>query len=691
MLENDAEITRCIRRLIPVNELDVSLQNQLIQQSDLLELETGQYLFRQGDSDQYSYYLLYGEIDMISDQQIQNTISSDTERARHAMAHLQPRTLSARAKIPGQVLRLNRHTLDKLLVLSRQNSGKIDLSDTISGPGKLEVAEIEDQAEDMDWMTRLLQSDLFARMPTANIQKLFALLDEEYKKAGEVIVEQGQSNSTYYIIQEGRCVVTRKAKPESNPIKLAQLSAGESFGEESLLMDTSCNATVTMQEDGILMKLSKEHFVDLIKKPTLVSLDTKTALEQIQAGAKWLDVRFATEFKQGHIDAATNIPLNLLRIESHKLDTGIKYIAYCDTGGRSSAAAFLLAERGFNTGFLEGGLISNAGLIDDIDQLQTENTSAQANKQQQLDPVIKATDIDAKLECTNMKLKDIEKMRQQVSQVEAETQRQKLLSDKQKLEAEKSIASKAAKKQRNQEQEQIKKLEETREHCIKQNQKEIAGIYQSSTIEMEKFQQLKKEYQKELDREKQVLLEKQKQAEKMLAEASLLKQQVARSKQQLLEKSIKQKRLQIEQEKKRQLELKQKLQMAYQKVTDELAQLEVELEQAKNQMNQAEKDRYAARQEADKMVARLKQGQQDSRHTDGEKLKQQQKRLKLQSGKIDDNLKKLEIRRIQAMRLEEQASEQTKQQNTQKALSPEEEDTVKLLDEVSSQLNGTHN
>ena len=41
------------------------------------------------------------------------------------------------------------------------------------------------------------------------------------------------------------------------------------------------------------------------------------------------------------------------------LDKGKEYIAYCHTGRRSSAAAFLLSQHGFRAGWLEGGL--NAG------------------------------------------------------------------------------------------------------------------------------------------------------------------------------------------------------------------------------------------------------------------------------------------------------------------------------------------
>jgi rhodanese-related sulfurtransferase len=37
-------------------------------------------------------------------------------------------------------------------------------------------------------------------------------------------------------------------------------------------------------------------------------------------------------------------------------DPAKKYVIYCDSGARSSSAAFLMSERGFDVFLLEGGL-----------------------------------------------------------------------------------------------------------------------------------------------------------------------------------------------------------------------------------------------------------------------------------------------------------------------------------------------
>ena len=88
-------------------------------------------------------------------------------------------------------------------------------------------------------------------------------------------------------------------------------------------------------------------------------MDLPQAREQVQRGAKWLDVRLPSEFETFHLDDALNVPLYFIRLKVKTLDPKTPYVAVCDTGRRSSAAAFLLSERGFEAYCLEGGMTGN--------------------------------------------------------------------------------------------------------------------------------------------------------------------------------------------------------------------------------------------------------------------------------------------------------------------------------------------
>ena len=82
----------------------------------------------------------------------------------------------------------------------------------------------------------------------------------------------------------------------------------------------------------------------------------------IQRGGRWLDVRLPSEHQTLTIEGALNVPLYLIRLKLSTLDRNIPYVVYCDTGRRSSAAAYILVERGFDAYVLKGGVSNNAGL-----------------------------------------------------------------------------------------------------------------------------------------------------------------------------------------------------------------------------------------------------------------------------------------------------------------------------------------
>jgi rhodanese-related sulfurtransferase len=84
------------------------------------------------------------------------------------------------------------------------------------------------------------------------------------------------------------------------------------------------------------------------------------AKEKISNGAIWLDVRFASEYTHDHIEGAINTPLHEIRSFAEQLQKEVEYIVYCQTGRRSSAAAFILAQYGLNVKVLAGGTRSSA-------------------------------------------------------------------------------------------------------------------------------------------------------------------------------------------------------------------------------------------------------------------------------------------------------------------------------------------
>jgi rhodanese-related sulfurtransferase len=82
------------------------------------------------------------------------------------------------------------------------------------------------------------------------------------------------------------------------------------------------------------------------------------AAERVRRGALWLDVRYPSEYQYDKLPGAINVPLAEVRNMFAVLDRTREYVAYCQSGRRSAAAAFLFAQRGFKVWLLDGGMRS---------------------------------------------------------------------------------------------------------------------------------------------------------------------------------------------------------------------------------------------------------------------------------------------------------------------------------------------
>ena len=331
-----------IRSLSPINSLNPENAQELIKKISATAVQAGHYLFKKGDADKVHVYLLKGEVELLQDKKVVKVIKAGSSDGQQPLAHGFPRPLSARAKSDSVITKINSDMLDIML--------------TWDQTGSYSVEAVDEDDDETDWMTRILQTRAFHRIPPANIQAMFMRMESVSFKPGEKVIEQDAEGDYFYIIKEGRCLVTRSTPANPNGVKLATLSVGDSFGEEALISDSKRNATITMLTDGHLMRLNKEDFNSLLNEPLLNWVDYDEGRKLVEGGAVWFDVRLPTEHKAKHIKGSINIPLIFLRMKANSLDTDKKYVIYCDTGRRSSAASFLLNEKDIETFVLRDGV-----------------------------------------------------------------------------------------------------------------------------------------------------------------------------------------------------------------------------------------------------------------------------------------------------------------------------------------------
>lgn len=336
-----------LRDLIPLNALTRDRFREVTGSLVIEDIGAGSYLFGEGDCDNRSIYLLDGVINLLdSNGRVTGVVSAGTDPARYPIANQQPRITTARAATKSVVATIDSTLLDVMLTLDQTTT-------TASTTGLY-----TDSNE--DWMTRVLQSDAFIKLAPADIQRLLQTLQSVTVSAGDTIIRQGDEGDYFYIIKEGSCSVTRLASGEGWDVPLAELGKGDCFGEEALVSDANRNATVTMLTDGTLMRLSKKDFVELLKDPLVHFIDYDLASSLVADGGVWLDVRLADEHANFAFRNSSNVPLASIRDKASALDAAKKYVVYCDTGRRSTAAAFLLSQRGLDVCVLDGGLNTGA-------------------------------------------------------------------------------------------------------------------------------------------------------------------------------------------------------------------------------------------------------------------------------------------------------------------------------------------
>jgi CRP-like cAMP-binding protein len=343
-----------LKTFVPASALNTENFQELAGKTYVENVAAGQAIFKAGDNDRKSVYIVDGQVEIKSANGETKTIIAGTDAAKHALANQQPRKFTATALVDSQVIRVDSDLLDILLTWDQLSGIEVDEIQVDEGPD-------DDEDEDGDWMTRILQSKAFLQVPPANIQAMFMRMQDVPVKAGDVIIKQGDDGDYYYIIKNGKCKVTRTSKTGSE-LTLATLGDGDAFGEEALLSEAKRNANIVMTTDGSLVRLSKEDFNELLKEPMLSWVTNEEADAMVKnEGAVWIDVRLESEHKNSGIEGSINIPLFMLRLKAQTLDPDKKYILYCDSGRRSSACAFLLSERGLQVYCLKGGLVERTG------------------------------------------------------------------------------------------------------------------------------------------------------------------------------------------------------------------------------------------------------------------------------------------------------------------------------------------
>ena len=352
----DVEI---LHRFKPISSMSEDRLRELAELCYLENISKGVDQFRARGVAGQSVYLVSGELELTQESCVPVLLSGGADTACRPIGKATLGFVTSKAITDIELVRIDDDLLD--IMVTWDQLAATDVAD--SKGAKTGAAPTLANWSILSGMFSVsnLKYGAFSLLPAAHIEELLKRFKRFEARAGEVIIREGQEGDYYYVIESGKCRVERLIGGVS--MLLAELKSGDAFGEEALVSDVKRNATVTMKSDGVLLRLDKKDFISLLREPLLMRVSMEDARQKVVNGAVWVDVRYPSEYQYDKVPGAINIPLSEIRNAFGVLDMSKEYVVYCQSERRSSAAAFLLAQRGYKAYLLQGGLWGGDRLV----------------------------------------------------------------------------------------------------------------------------------------------------------------------------------------------------------------------------------------------------------------------------------------------------------------------------------------
>ncbi|MEW5847797.1 MAG: cyclic nucleotide-binding domain-containing protein [Myxococcota bacterium] len=212
---------------------------QMATQSTVRDFPKGALVVRQGEEGQEFFIIQSGRLAVLHEHE-----SGRREQLTELTA---PDAFGEMALLSEGRRRATVQALEKsrLLVLSREGFWA-----GIAASG-LEPAQV---SQWLQLAQRLRKSPLFQGMSSQDLGRLLRRARPRPLRAGEVLMREGEPGEHFYVVVRGALKVT------SGDRALARLGPGEFAGEVALVSQKPRNATVTADEETLVLELGREDF-----------------------------------------------------------------------------------------------------------------------------------------------------------------------------------------------------------------------------------------------------------------------------------------------------------------------------------------------------------------------------------------------------------------------------------------------
>ncbi|GBG25064.1 cGMP-dependent protein kinase 1 [Hondaea fermentalgiana] len=241
------EIRKALRRVSLLQQLSEEQVNRVSDAVETVHFKAGETILRKGDEGSVFYMIRRGEVKCTragSRESSYDIILGEGEYfGERALLMDEPRAANVIALTDVDCLVLDREAFLSIL-----------------GPLR--------EALDSNLGMRVIGTiPMFSQLSEHELRKMMRALREERFKRGDVVIRQDDPGSKFYLIREGTAKVTKTVEGvrRGAPTDVAELSAGEYFGEGALLKDEPRAANVVAtSEELVCLTMDRDAFEKLL-------------------------------------------------------------------------------------------------------------------------------------------------------------------------------------------------------------------------------------------------------------------------------------------------------------------------------------------------------------------------------------------------------------------------------------------
>ena len=113
--------------------------------------------------------------------------------------------------------------------------------------------------------SRILQSFIFSNLEQKDVSSVIGAMDEKSYNPGDYVIKQGEQGDCLFVIESGDLDCFKRFTKDAEEVLVKCYTAGDSFGELSLLYNAPRAASVVAKTKSICWALDRETFNNIVK------------------------------------------------------------------------------------------------------------------------------------------------------------------------------------------------------------------------------------------------------------------------------------------------------------------------------------------------------------------------------------------------------------------------------------------